>query len=135
MRVSTKLMPAMLVAAVALPVLVGVAAMPPEVSDIQNAVNAGFTPAEWQKMTLKGMTSSILEGRPVMRMNGQSLGYILAVNDLGRLVELQTPDDRAISLPESALRVEGGTVYVTQMGQRGRTAAVNSKLRQAGSRG
>jgi hypothetical protein len=83
----------------------------PPVADIQNAVNAGFTPTEWHMKTNKGMTSAMLEGKPVMAMNGTNLGYILAVNDVGRMVELQTPGDRAITMPESSLSVQGGIVH------------------------
>lgn len=125
MSMTAKLMPAMLIAAVcALPALAQHVTRP-EITDIQNAVNAGFEPTEWQQMTFKGMTSSMLEGKTVMFMNGRSLGYILAVNDVGHVVELQMPGDRAISLPESSLRVGSGKVYVTGWGWRGRTAAVN----------
>src|SRR5690242_8322392 len=83
----------------------------PPVADIQNAVNAGFTPTEWHMKTNKGMTSAMLEGKPVMAMNGTNLGYIIAVNDVGRMVELQTPGDRAITMPESSLSVQGGIVH------------------------
>ena len=132
MSMTAKLIPAMLLGAViALPALAQ-HVMRPEITDIQNAVNAGFTPMEWQQMTFKGMTSSVLEGKTVMLMNGQSLGYILAVNDVGHVVQLQMLGDRAISLPESSLRVGSGKVYVTGWGWRGRTAAVN---RPSGSRG
>ena len=41
-------------------------------------------------------------------MNGQRLGYILAVNDHERMVDLQTPGGIAVSLPESRLRFFGG---------------------------
>ena len=92
----------------------------PPIADIQNAVNAGFTPVEWQMKTNKGMTSSMLEGKPVMDVHGINIGYILAVNDLGRLVELQTDGDRAITMKETSLSVQGGIVHAHRMGWRDR---------------
>jgi len=123
MRLTDSLIPALLAAAVfALPALAQY--INPPVADIQNAVNAGFTPAEWHVMSNKGMTSAMLEGKPVMTVNGENLGYILAVNDIGRMVELQTPGDRAITMRESSLSVQGGSVYAHRVGWR-RGIAVN----------
>lgn len=85
------------------------------------------------------MTSSLLEGRQVIGMNGHRLGYILAVNDHARMVELQTSKGIAVSMPESRLRLLGGEVFATNMTrkdlvamerrQTGRTVATNIDLR------
>ena len=117
MKITAKLMPAVLAAAVCtLPALArqaNAAATQPETTEVQDAVNAGLTPTEWHQRSLKGLTSRMLEGRRVMRANGQSLGFILGVNDIAREVQVQTPSDRSITLPESGLRVEDGKVYAT----------------------
>ncbi len=124
MEMTAKLLSAMAVAGILVLPALAQHVMPP-VTEIQNAVSAGFTPTEWHQMTLRGMTSSMLEGKPVIGMGGDKVGYILAVNDLGHMVELQMPGDRAISMPESGLRMQGGNVYATHMGWRGRTASMN----------
>lgn len=120
MKHTAKLMPAVLMAAVfALPALVqhAYAADTQHVTtDVQDAVNSGLTPTEWQQRMTKGLTSRLLEGRRVMRANGQSLGFILGVNDIAREVQVETPGDRSISLPESELRVQGDTVYANGTG-------------------
>lgn len=114
MKHTAKLMPAVLMAAVfALPALVQHAYAQPETTDVQDAVNSGFTPTEWQQRMSTGLTSRLLEGRRVMRANGQSLGFILGVNDIAREVQVETPADRSITLPESELRVKGDTVYAS----------------------
>lgn len=117
MKLTVKLMPAVFIAAIfALAALVqhaNAAATQPEGTDIQDAVNAGLTPTEWQQRSLKGLTSRMLEGRLVMRANGQSLGFILGVNDIAREVQVETPGDQSITLPESGLRVQGEKVYAT----------------------
>lgn len=87
-----------------------------EATDVQNAVNAGLTPTEWQERSRNGMASRVLEGRRVLRANGHSLGFILGVNDINREVEVQT-NGQAITLPESQLRFENGNVYVTGAGE------------------
>lgn len=121
MKANAKLMPVMLVAGVfALPALArctNPASMRSEATDVQNAVNAGLTPTEWQGRSRKGITSRALEGRRVLRANGQSLGFILGVNDIAREVEVQTSGDPAITVPESELRVDGGKVYDTGAGR------------------
>ena len=121
MRFTAKLMPALLTAAVfAFPALTqqaNAAAVPPEPTDVQNAVNSGLTPSEWQQRMMNGMTSRMLEGRRVLRANGHSLGFILGVNDIAREVQVQTPGDRSITLPESELRVDGDKVYTTRNSQ------------------
>jgi len=91
------------------------------------------------------MKSSNLEGKRVIGKNGAMLGYVLAVNDHARLVDLQTPGGIAITLPESRLRMFGGQVYALNMGrhdvlamernQTGRTMAMNIDLRHGRSRG
>jgi hypothetical protein len=122
MKHTAKLMPAVLMAAVfALPALVQHAYAQPETTDVQDAVNSGLTPTEWQQRMSQGMTSRLLEGRRVMRANGQSLGFILGVNDIAREVQVETPANRSITLPESELRVQGDTVYANS------TAAVAMK--------
>src|SRR6185437_187161 len=63
------------------------------------------------------MKSSNLEGKRVIGKNGAMLGYVLAVNDHARLVDLQTPGGIAITLPESRLRMFGGQVYALNMGR------------------
>lgn len=121
MKANAKLMPVMLVAGVfALPALArctNPAGMRSEATDVQNAVNAGLTPTEWQGRSRKGITSRALEGRRVLRANGQSLGFILGVNDIAREVEVQTSGDPAITVPESELRVDGGKIYDTGVGR------------------
>ena len=75
----------------------------------------------------------MLEGKPVMNVNGANIGYILAVNDLGRVVELQTIGDRAITMKETSLSVQGGTVYAHRMGWRDRApVAVNRPANSPG---
>lgn len=120
MKHTAKLMPAVLMAAVfMLPAVAHhayAAATQPETTDVQDAVNSGLTPTEWQQRMNEGLTSRMLEGRRVMRANGQSLGFILGVNDIARQVQVETPSDRSITLPESELRVEGDKVYANGTG-------------------
>jgi hypothetical protein len=71
--------------------------------EIQNAVNSRVTPTEWRQQMVRHMTSRMLEGRRVLRSNGHSLGFVLAVNDIGVDVDVQTNGDRAITLAESEL--------------------------------
>ena len=88
------------------------------------------------------MTSSLLEGRQVIGMNGHRLGYVLAVNDHARMVELQTSKGIAVSLPESRLRSSwrGGIcanmtrqdLLAMERRQTGRTVATNVDLRRRG---
>ncbi len=94
---------------------------------------------------LNCMRSADLEGKRVIGMNGRILGYILAVNERGGLVELQTRGGIAISLPESKLRVFGGMVYAPNVSQHqiqamakqqtGRTVALNIDMRHGNFRG
>ena len=99
------------------------------------AVPAHATPRSSQSVTMSGT----LEGRNVIGMDGRRLGYILAVNDHARMVELQTPGGIAVSMPESRIHLFGGEVLVPNMTrgdvlamerrQTGRTVAVNIDLR------
>jgi hypothetical protein len=81
------------------------------------------------------MHSSKLEGQMVIGKNGKMLGYVLAVNDRARMIELQTPGGIAISVPEWKLREFGGQLVATNMtrqdvlamerSQTGRTVAID----------
>jgi len=81
------------------------------------------------------MHSSKLEGQMVIGKNGKMLGYVLAVNDRARMIELQTPGGIAISVPEWKLREFGGQLIATNMTredvlamerrQTGRTVAID----------
>jgi hypothetical protein len=91
------------------------------------------------------MHSSQLEGQMVIGKDGYMLGYVLAVNDGSRLIDMQTPGGIAISLPESRLREFGGELLALNMtrqdvlamerSQTGRTVAMNVDLRHGHSRG
>ena len=91
-----------------------------------------------QAMSAVGMRPSMLEGREVIGMGGHRLGYVLAVNDRARLIELQTPGGVAITMPESRLRLFGGNLFAVNMNrndvlamarrQTGRTVAINLDL-------
>ena len=97
----------------------------------------------------KGMESSMhsskLEGQMVIGKDGHMLGYVLAVNDGSRLIDMQTPGGIAISLPESRLREFGGELLALNMtrqdvlamerSQTGHTVAMNVDLRHGHSRG
>ncbi len=94
---------------------------------------------------MNDMTSSVLEGRQVIGMNGHRLGYILAVNDRTRMIELQTPGGIAVSLRESRLRFFGGDVLAPnttrndvlamERRQTGHTVAMNIDMGRGGLRG
>lgn len=119
MKLAAKLVP-LLAVGFAAPVLTQCTnppAVPSGMTDIQTAVNTGLTPTEWQQRSRQGMSSRVLEGRSVLRANGHSLGFILGVNDIAREVEVQTPGDQAITVPESELRVEGDKVYAAGAGR------------------
>jgi hypothetical protein len=126
MKNIAKLLPAMLIAATL--------ALPAQAAVLHGS-QSGMT----------AMTSRTLEGRNVIGMNGKRLGYILAVNNGTRMVELQTPGGIAVSMPESRLRLFGGEVVAINMTrgdvvamarrQTGRTVAVNLDLRDRGLRG
>lgn len=83
---------------------------------MEDETYSGLTPTEWHERMIESLTSRMLEGRWVLRTNGHSLGFILGVNDIAREVQVETPGDRPITLPESELRAEGDNVYASDSG-------------------
>ena len=83
---------------------------------VEDETYSGLTPTEWHERMIESLTSRMLEGRWVLRTNGHSLGFILGVNDIAREVQVETPGDRPITLPESELRAEGDNVYASDSG-------------------
>ena len=91
------------------------------------------------------MQSSMLEGRQVIGMDGHRLGYVIAVNDRARLIELQTPGGIAVSVPESRFRAFDGQLFAINMNrndvvalerrQTGRTVGINLDLGRRHLRG
>src|SRR5258706_2336936 len=85
-----------------------------------------------------------LEGRPVSGAHGERLGYILAVDQGARSVELQTPKGIAVAMPASLLMEKHGrlTAPLTSRGdvmtmakmQTGRTVAINIDRRDHATR-
>ena len=132
MKITTKLMPAVLLAAAMV--------VPAYAQTSYNPDHQSF-----MKGMKPSMKSSNLEGRMVVGKNGKMLGYVLAVNDRARMIDLQTPGGIAISMPESRLREFGGQlvainvtrqdVLAMERSQTGRTLATNIDLRPGGSRG
>jgi hypothetical protein len=132
MKITAKLMPAVLLAAA---MVVPAYAQTSYIPEHQSFMR-GMEPS---------MKSSTLEGKRVIGKNGAMLGYVLAVNDRARLADVQTPGGIAITLPESKLRIFGGQVYALNMdrhdvlamerSQTGRTLAMNIDLRHGHSRG
>ena len=132
MKITAKLMPAVLLAAAM--------AVPAYAQTSYNPAHQSF---------MKGMQPSIrssnLEGQTVIGKNGKMLGYVLAVNDRARMIDLQTPGGIAISVPESRLREFGGQLLAVNMtrqdvlamerSQTGRTMAMNIDLRPGHSHG
>ena len=129
MKITAKLMPAVLLAAMM--------AVPAFAQTSYNPSHQAF-----MKGMEPHMKASNLEGKRVIGKNGAVLGYVLAVNDRARVIDLQTPGGIAITLPESRLRMFGGQVYALNMGrhdvlamersQAGRTTAMNMDLRHRG---
>ena len=86
-----------------------------------------------------------MEGRQVWGSHGEKLGYILAVNNGSRLVELQTPKGIAVSMPASLLMEKNGRmvapttsqadVIAMEKSQTGRTVAINIDRRNHAFRG
>ena len=122
MKITAKLIPAVLFAAAM--------AVPAYAQTSYNPEHQSF---------MKGMQpimrSSKLEGQMVIGKNGKMLGYVLAVNDRARTIDLQTPGGIAISVPEWKLREFGGQLIATNMthqdvlamerSQTGRTVAID----------
>jgi len=80
-----------------------------------------------------------LEGRTVFGARGERLGYVIAVDTMGHLVELQTPNGIGVAVPSSLIvdngrRVSAPTISRADMramarAQTGRTVALNIDLR------
>ena len=86
-----------------------------------------------------------LEGRPVSGSHGQRLGYILAVDQDTRMIELQTPRGIAVAMPAALLVEKHGRmiapttsradVMAMAKTQTGRTVAINIDRRPQALRG
>jgi hypothetical protein len=95
--------------------------------------------------TMSGAQLASLEGRAVFGSHGERLGYILAVDQDARLIELQTARGIAVAMPASLLVEKHGQVTATTTSradvmamaktQTGRTVALNIDKRQGAFRG
>ena len=106
---------------------------------------ACIAPAEARNTSSMMMSDSQLAGKQVIGTRGQSLGYVLAVDQAARKIELQTPSGIAVSMPASMLVERGGRLMALNTSRRdvmamakmqtGRTVALNIDLRHRSSRG
>ena len=86
-----------------------------------------------------------MEGRQVWGSHGERLGYVLAVDEGSKLIELQTPKEIAVAMPASLLvekhgrviapTTSRGDVLAMAKSQTGRTVAINIDRRHDASRG
>jgi hypothetical protein len=95
--------------------------------------------------TMNAAQLTRLEGRVVSGSHGERLGYILAVDQDSRMIELQTPKGIAVAMPASLLvekhgrvmapTTSGGDVMAMAKTQTGRTVAINIDRRPHAFRG
>ena len=95
--------------------------------------------------TMNAAQLTRLEGRPVSGAHGERLGYILAVDQGTRMIELQTPKGIAVAMPASLLvekhgrvmapTTSRGDVMAMAKAQTGRTVAINIDRRPHAFRG
>ena len=95
--------------------------------------------------TMNAAQLTRLEGRHVSGAHGERLGYILAVDQDSRMIELQTPKGIAVAMPATLLIENHGRVIAptTSRGdvmamaktQTGRTVAINIDRRPPALRG
>ena len=95
--------------------------------------------------TMSAIQLTRLEGRPVSGSQGERLGYILAVDQNTRMIELQTPRGIAVAMPAALLVEKHGRVIAPTTSradvmamaksQTGRTVAINIDRRHHALRG
>ena len=95
--------------------------------------------------TMSTVDLSMLDGRPVSGSHGERLGYILAVDQNTRMIELQTPRGIAVAMPAALLVEKHGRVIAPTTSradvmamaksQTGRTVAINIDRRHHALRG
>ena len=87
-------------------------------------------------------TLATMEGRTIYGANGADLGYVLAADVQGNLLQVQTPDGVAVALPARLVSGRTGQLRARNLSpqdmraiaqqQTGRTAAINVDLRDNG---
>ena len=110
---------------------------------VATQTQAAIAPEPMQ--TIDTVEPTRLEGRTVSGSHGQRLGYILAVDQDTRMIELQTPRGIAVAMPAALLVEKRGHVIAPTTSradimamaktQTGRTVAINIDRRQHALRG
>jgi len=111
----------------------------------QAAIAPEPTIAPEPMQTIDTVQLTRLEGRPVSGSRGERLGYILAVDQDTRMIELQTPRGIAVAMPAALLVEKHGRMIAPTTSradimamaktQTGRTVAINIDRRQHALRG